>query len=161
MEIVSEDRKWQASFSLLKMPHGGVNLLDDALCPIIMQSMKRDMEIIRTILLNVEADKYQNGERINIPSVSDAVCGYHTALIFDAGLAEGRLLKTQEVIMGAMIYRLTSAGHDFCDGIRQDTIWNKVRKNILKPGASYGLSIAVEYVKILVRQQVFGDVPPG
>ena len=30
-----------------------------------------------------------------------------------------------------MIHRLTSAGHDFCDGIRQDTIWNKAKNTLL------------------------------
>jgi hypothetical protein len=119
--------------------------------------MKRDMEIIRSILLNVEDDKYQYGERVHLDGVSDVVCGHHVALIFDAGLAEGRLLTSSSIgIAGAMIFRLTSAGHDFCDGIRQDTIWNKAREHILKPGASYGLSILVEYVRVQVHKKVFG-----
>jgi len=123
--------------------------------------MKRDMEIIRQILLNVEDDKYAYGERVHLDGVSDRICALHVALIFDAGLAEGRLIQSDSVgIAAAMIFRLTSAGHDFCDGIRQDTIWNKAREHILKPGASYGLSILVEYVKLQVHQRVFG-VPPS
>jgi hypothetical protein len=119
--------------------------------------MKRDMELIRQILLNVEADKYQIGEPIKIDGIAEDVCGMHVALIFDAGLAEGRLVKSSERIAWAMIFRLTSAGHDFCDGIRNDTIWNKAKENILKPGASYGLSILIEYVKVQVHKQVFGS----
>lgn len=119
--------------------------------------MKRDMEIIRSILLNVEADKYPYGGPVHLEGVPDEVCGHHVALLFDAGLAEGRLIKTDmSGIVGASIDRLTSAGHDFCDGIRQDTIWKKAQEHILKPGASYGLSVLVEYVKLQVHQRVFG-----
>jgi hypothetical protein len=123
--------------------------------------MKRDMDIIRKILLNVEADKYQLGEIVRLDGVPDEICGHHAALIFDAGLAEGHLLKSSCIgIAGATIDRLTSAGHDFCDGIRHDTIWNKAKEHIIKPGASYGLSVLVEWVKLEVHQRVFG-VPPS
>ena len=123
--------------------------------------MKRDMDIIRQILLNTEDDKYPYGARVSLDGVPDQTCAYHVALILDAGLAEGRVLKSSSSpYVAAMIDRLTSAGHDFCDGIRQDTIWNKAREHILKPGASYGLSILVEYVKLQVHQRVFG-VPPS
>jgi hypothetical protein len=120
------------------------------------------MDIIRTILLNVEDDKYQHGERVHLDGISDVICGHHVALIFDAGLAEGRLIKSSSIgIAAATIERLTSAGHDFCEGIRQDTIWNKAKEHIIKPGASYGLSILVEWVRVEVRQRVFGTRPTG
>jgi hypothetical protein len=119
--------------------------------------MKRDMEVIRSILLAVEADTFKYGGLVRIPGVPDSICAHHIALIFDAGLAEGRLIKTDSVgIVGGSIDRLTSAGHDFCDGIRQDVIWVKAKEKILKPGASYGLSILIEYVKLQVHQRVFG-----
>jgi hypothetical protein len=122
--------------------------------------MKRDMEIIRQILLNVEDDKYQLGESVRLDGIPDEICGRHVALILDAGLAVGHLHRADgDGIVCADIERLTSAGHDFCDGIRQDTIWNKAKEHILKPGASYGLSVLVEYVKLQVHQRVFG-VPP-
>jgi hypothetical protein len=122
--------------------------------------MKRDMEIIRRILLNAEDDQYMQGKWVTLDGVTNDVCGYHTALIFDAGLAEGRLIQSTSCrYAAAQIYRLTSAGHDFCDGIRHDTIWNRAKKHVIRPGASYGLSILVEYVKLQVHQKVFG-VPP-
>lgn len=97
--------------------------------------MKRDMDIIRQILLNLEDDKYPYGGRVRLDGVPDKACGHHVALIFDAGLAEGRLMTTDaEGIIGASIDRLTSAGHDCCDGIRQDRIWNKAKEHFLKPG---------------------------
>jgi hypothetical protein len=122
--------------------------------------MKRDMEMIRQILLNVEDDKYPYGGRVHLDGVPSEICGYQVALIFDAGLAEGHLIKAGPTgIAAACIDRLTSSGHDFCDGIRIDTIWSKAKADIIKPGASYGLSILVEWVKLEVHRRVFGSPP--
>jgi hypothetical protein len=122
--------------------------------------MKRDMNIIRQILLNVEDDKYPYGGRVNLDGVSDQICGHHVALIFDAGLAEGRLIKSADIgIAAASIDRLTSAGHDFCDGIRRDTIWHKVQERFIKPGASFGFPVVIEFVKLELHRIAF-RVPP-
>lgn len=108
-------------------------------------------------MLNVEDDKYPYGGDVRLDGVDSIICAHHVALILDAGLAEGRLIKTDDVgIVAGQIDRLTSLGHDFCEGIRQDTIWNKVKDKIIKPGAAYTISAVIEYVKISVRQQLFG-----
>src|SRR6266853_1038751 len=115
--------------------------------------MKRDMDIIRQILLNAESDEYPYGARVHLDGVSDETCAYHVALMRDEGLVEAEIIKSgSSPYAAAMIHRLTSTGHGFCDGIRQDTIWNKAKEHILKPGASYGLSVLVEYVKLQVHQ---------
>lgn len=124
--------------------------------------MKRDMDIIRSILINAENDKYPYGARVQLDGVSDEVCAYHVALMQDAGLVDARILKSVgSPHAAAMIHRLTSSGHDFCDGIRNDTIWNKAKEHIIKPGASWGLSVLVEYVKVQVHQKVFGNPATG
>ncbi|MCR6654675.1 MAG: DUF2513 domain-containing protein [Opitutus sp.] len=121
------------------------------------QTMKRDLEIIRTIILNVEADKYQYGDYIRVEGVDPTICAHHVALILDAGLAEGRVIKSVSYgIVHGQIDRLTNSGHDFCEGIRQDTIWTKVRERIIKPGAAYTISAVVEMVRVQVQKQVFG-----
>lgn len=119
--------------------------------------MRRNLEIIRSIMLNVEDDKYPYGASVRIDGLDSIICAHHVALILDAGLAEGRLIKTDEVgIVAGQIDRLTSLGHDFCEGIRQDTIWNKVKEKIIKPGAAYTISAVIEMVKISVQKQVLG-----
>ena len=119
--------------------------------------MKRDLEIIRAIMLNVEADKYPYGSDVRLDGVDPVVCARHVALILDAGLAVGRLIETNSHgIVGGQIDRLTSAGHDFCEGIRHDTIWNHVKERIIKPGAAYTITAVVEMVRVLVQKQVLG-----
>jgi hypothetical protein len=120
--------------------------------------MKRDLEIIRSIMLNVESDKYPFGSMVRLEGIDNAVVGHHVALILDAGLAKGRLFETDSHgIIGGGIDRLTSSGHDFCEGIRQDTIWKKVQDKVIKPGAAYTISAIVEMVKIQIQTQLFGQ----
>lgn len=122
--------------------------------------MKRDFELLRKILLNVEADQYPYGGRVHIEGAADEIVGRHVALLLDAGLVEGRLITTSSHgIVGASIDRLTNSGHDFVDGIKQDTLWQRAKDHLLKPGAEYGLSILVEWVKLQVHQRIFSDTP--
>jgi hypothetical protein len=118
-----------------------------------MAIMKRDMDVIRAIILNVEGDKYPYGGRVNLPGVSEETCAYHVALMIDAGLVEGHVIKSISCPYAAAgIERLTSAGHDFCDGIKHDTIWNKAKGL----AGSLGLPVVVECVKVEARRLVFG-----
>jgi len=122
--------------------------------------MKRDMNIIRKILLNAEDDVYPYGAPVVLDGVDVRTCAYHVALMIDAGLIDGKVTPSNYCpYETARIDRLTNAGHDFADGIRKDTIWNMALEHVIKPGASYGLSVLVEYVKMQVRLQVFGDPP--
>lgn len=119
--------------------------------------MKRDMDIIRKILLNAEDDLYPYGAHVTLEGVPIETCAYHVALMIDAGLVKGHVTETNYCPhVSARIDSLTNAGHDFANGIRKDTIWNMVLENVIKPGASYGLSVLVEYVKTQVRIQVLG-----
>src|SRR5438132_7315770 len=109
--------------------------------------MKRDVNIIRQILLNTEADKYQYGGRVRVDGISDEICARHVALIFDEGLAEGRLIKTNaHGIVGASIDRLTSAGHDFLDAARNDDVWNATKTRIGQAG-SWTLRLVLDILK--------------
>ena len=53
--------------------------------------------------------------------------GYHSYLVVNAGLAEGTNVGTMFDTGGPKwrIRHLTSAGHDFADAARNDTIWHK------------------------------------
>jgi hypothetical protein len=117
--------------------------------------MKRDMELIRTILINAEDDKYPYGGRVEMEGYSEQTCAYHVALMQDAGLVDAEVIRSSETpYAAAMIHRLTSAGHDFCDAIRNDTVWNRARHRIVKHGASAGLSVLIEIAKVEVRHFV-------
>lgn len=113
--------------------------------------MKRDMELIRKILLAVQ-DGNPNSP---IEGYSEDELKYHRALAIEADLVEGSTLKDgtklTEVPAAVVVKKLTWAGHDFIDAIASDSNWQKV-KDFLKDA---GKQITLDTVKVAVAH-LFG-----
>jgi hypothetical protein len=116
--------------------------------------VKRDMELIRLLLLNVEHEEGDNDKPV-IEGYSDQALGHNCALIIEAGLAHGEVLEDERgVPRGAVLLRLTWAGHDFLDSTRDSTTWNNAKNVVLKQGASWTFEMLKEYLKWEVRQRL-------
>ena len=119
--------------------------------------MKRDMDLIRDLLGQVEAID-ADGSYL---SVDDRLAVHQVSLMKDAGLVDANLLEDGNGLYnGANVFRLTWAGHDFLDAVREDTVWNKIKKNVIKPGASWTFAMVLEYAKMEIKQQIFKAQPP-
>jgi len=109
--------------------------------------VKRDMDIIRRLLLRAEAAP--DGQL----SIHDALETYHVRLMIDAGLVDGRI--SEEITTGAprhsYIHALTWAGHDFLDAARDETLWKKAKQHVIKPGASFTFELLKEWLKAEIR----------
>lgn len=93
--------------------------------------MKRDMELIRRILLAVENDELSSTnyhERV-LPGVPEDVYFSHVRLLDEAGLLKAIGMKGDNY---ALYYpdRLTWEGHEFLDSIRNETVWAKVKHRL-------------------------------
>ena len=92
--------------------------------------MKRDADLMRALLLAVEASPhgYIHGNPA-VPGYDDETVAYHAFLMDEAGLVEARITKTlSSPSPTAVIVRLTSAGHDFLDVARDDARWKRAVK---------------------------------
>ena len=119
--------------------------------------MKRDMEMIRLILLEQESGETPP----ELSQYSDKDIIYNYQLMHDAGLIEAEFIKGCDgIAVGANIFRLTWAGHDFLDSTRDSKIWKAAMDHIIKPGASWTFSLLTEWLKQQAHQRVFG-VPPS
>src|SRR5262245_34932957 len=91
--------------------------------------MKRDMELIRMIMLECEAPRVAVApHEIQIEGYGAHKIGYHVWLLGEAGLLV--VAKTTHKTSNgpqAMPVHLTWEGHDFVDAIRDDTVWKSVR----------------------------------
>ena len=118
--------------------------------------MKRDMELIRKVLLAVE-NMQPNSP---IEGYSDEQVKYHRALVIEAGLVKGSILPDSETLSeipaSVVLDKLTWTGHDFVDAIASESNWHKV-KNFLKDA---GKQITIETVKFAVLQ-LFGTGSNG
>lgn len=89
--------------------------------------MKRDIELIRKIILAVEAlPSGTMTESLEIDGYTAEQIGYHSYLLVDAGLAKGLDATTlADTSPMWLILHLTSSGHDFADASRDESTWKK------------------------------------
>jgi hypothetical protein len=91
--------------------------------------MKRDMDLIRAILLEVEKSPSLEGCRIQIPGYSREELYYNAQLAHEGGLIQARFLPGSADFH---VLRLTYEGHEFLDAARNDTLWNKAKEIVIK-----------------------------
>jgi hypothetical protein len=119
--------------------------------------MKRDMDTIRDILLEIESDKQffsiLTEDEAKILEVYDCeivspeqskIIEHHLKLLDDASLIKGLCHRGG----GYNVERLTMKGHNFLDDIRDPKIW-KNTKSIAQKTGSYSISVIMEIAKNL------------
>ncbi len=105
--------------------------------------MKRDFELIKKILLEVEALPNTSGiNEIEIDGFSEEEIAYHVYLLGDAELLETEIHEdTSGTIYSYYIGRLTWQGHEFLDNARNDTTWKKTIAIVKEKGGSVSFNI--------------------
>jgi hypothetical protein len=120
--------------------------------------MKRDMDIIRMILMQQETGQAPP----ELAKYPEDLVVYNVALMKDAGLLVAEIRADHEGSpRGAVIIRLTWAGHDFLDATRNDTVWNTAKEKILRSGASWTFDLLKDCLKALAGQQLAKIGLPG
>lgn len=100
--------------------------------------MKRNLDLIRTILLKIEK---QEIEGFMLSDIIDNECSmqeaqYHIDLLEDAKfiiLGGSSLGKSNDgIFKNYIIIRMTSLGHDYLDSVRDSSIWEKTKEKCSK-----------------------------
>jgi len=100
-------------------------------------NMKRDMDLIRAMLLAIESYPRGFAPKIEIPGYTPEQIGYHAVLLGEAGLAEVIDMTCNESdTPDAIVDRLTWAGHEFLDSALDVRIWNRAKDSIAKIGGA-------------------------
>jgi Hypothetical protein (DUF2513) len=108
--------------------------------------MKRDLDLIRDILLDVE--NWNIPQPLTLGSLeyegkTKQEIGYQLELLEDAGYIDARIIKGPEGITydDAFIVRMTMAGHDYLDSVRSQEVWNKTKTTLEKVGGGAALDL--------------------
>lgn len=98
--------------------------------------MKRDMDLVRQILLTVENhDQGYAPESLLIDGYTEEQIGYHCYLLVQAGLAEGVVNTPLEAPSpSAILLNLTWQGHEFAASAQSPTIWSQAKDVMHKVG---------------------------
>lgn len=102
--------------------------------------MKRDMDLVRKILLKVEMNQSANDiVEVHIDGYSEDQIAYHIAILTEAGLLEN--IHNGRIVPVNITSRLTWAGHDFLDACRDEGRWQEAKKIIEEKvrGASFDI----------------------
>jgi hypothetical protein len=111
--------------------------------------MKRDMDLVREILLKVEEVPFDGRfHDIAVEGRSMDEITYHVMLLQEAGFIEAMDLSSLSGICWKPT-RLTYSGHEFLDAARSDTVWQKAKARTLKSTGTLtleGLKLALPHV---------------
>lgn len=119
--------------------------------------MKRDMDLVRDLLLAIDEDpKYDGKHRLmsNDPSdfgisgYSTEVVGYHLDLLLEAGLIAGQAGTRMPIIS-----KVTWDGHDFLDTIRDPDVWANTKEGAKKAGG-FTLDLLRDLAKGLIKKKI-------
>ena len=122
--------------------------------------MKRDLDLLRDILLHIEEKDLGNRAWIkdwgNLEKVDNKVRTEHIYMLYEAGFIE---VTDASVIgqNGRRFYpkRITMAGHDYLDSVRDPKIWKSTKSKLSKIGGSTTLAI-IQAVAVKVAMVKLG-----
>lgn len=115
--------------------------------------MKRDLELVRNILLAIE-DMSAN-TTLAIPGLARLKCTpeefyYHVKLLMQAGFVDGHDMSS---LSSEAYYPtgLTWDGAEFLDNIRDDTVWNKTKQQAGEKLTSVSMAVISELARAVIK----------
>ena len=120
--------------------------------------MKREMDLIRQILLEVERQPFTGKViELGIEDHSSEEVSYHIMLLQEAGLIEAVNLSSHTNLIWKPV-RLTWQGYEFLEAVKDDARWNRV-KDIMGNAGGYVFEVAKAIAVALLKDQISGLLP--
>jgi hypothetical protein len=107
--------------------------------------MKREMELVRTILLEVEAHPDLTPVTLQAPGYTPDQVAHHVKLLYQAGLIDATE-TTSLSGMSWIVNSLTWHGYEFLDAARNEKVWRKLTEEL----KNRGMSLPFELIQKLV-----------
>ncbi|MBD1396777.1 DUF2513 domain-containing protein [Pontibacter sp. JH31] len=115
--------------------------------------MKRDIDLIRQILLQTEElGSLSRSFELSIEGYNTNETSYHVKILFQAGYLEAEHISCREFEEWNPI-SLTWSGHEFLDAARDNTVWNKAKSRIGDKLPTVGFDMLKSILNIYVKQQ--------
>jgi hypothetical protein len=124
--------------------------------------MKRDLDLIRELLLQLEPRpvpetgiEWLASEACPVTGRSTAEIGYHLSLLEQAGFVDagGPDVGIRQGVSGIAFRGLSWAGHDFLESVRNPDVWNKTRKVTTAVGGMT-VQLLADLAKGFIKRQI-------
>jgi Hypothetical protein (DUF2513) len=110
--------------------------------------MKRDMELIRHLMLEVESQdsdfQYASLQKMGY---TEAQIDYHLQLLIEEGLIDGEVIPlhgSPDISMTIVISKLSWKGHEFLDNARNESVWKETMKTVKEKGGSVAVGVLIQ-----------------
>ena len=114
--------------------------------------MKRDLDLVRKILIAIEDKPNLEPEEITIQEYEFEVVAFHLLILKEAGLVDAVMSEDAAgELIGAFAIRLTWNGFEFLDLARNDTVWNKSKKFLKEKAVSVSVGVLTEVLKSILK----------
>jgi Hypothetical protein (DUF2513) len=133
--------------------------------------MQRDMDLVRELLLKLEAIDHRPGAVLSFGADDPAIAiegrapdviAYHLSLIYEAGFVEtGTQGSGQTMSRQFMFRRLSWSGHEFLDTVRDPEVWRRTKAGMTQAGGwTIGLikDMATAYAKHVAKERLGLDL---
>jgi len=112
--------------------------------------MKRDMDLIRALLLTAEGETSPD-----LSEWTEVQQDEHRALLVEAKLAHGGVaLDGKGNVAAAVLTRLTWEGHEFLASARDETVWNNTKVKLQAFGNNVAWPILTNVLTDLVKKKI-------
>ncbi|GJE52648.1 hypothetical protein GOFOIKOB_5722 [Methylobacterium tardum] len=130
--------------------------------------MKRDMDLVRDLLLHIEGLLGRPGtnyllegwnDDMRLPGWEPEMVNHHLKMLADGGLIE--LCRSQPAGTGVMTMGLSWDGRDFLDTVRDPEVWKRTKEGASKMGGwTFGLlkDLGTAYLKHVAKERLGLDL---
>ena len=118
--------------------------------------MRRDMELIRSILLEMERWPANHANQtVEVHGRTEEEIMYHLGLMHQAGLIHALNVSSREGDAWIPVDILWQ-GHEFLDAARSDTVWLKAKDRVLSTAGTLSLEAMKIALPWALRQLITG-----
>jgi hypothetical protein len=119
--------------------------------------MKRDLDLIRLLLLEIEKrEEAFSSEDLTVNGYDSKQISYHIGLLRDAKFLD---VSSEKQLPNGFktytIWAITFSGHDYLDAVRQSKIWQLVKDTAKQAGASLTVELA-KGLAVQIASQLLG-----
>ena len=117
--------------------------------------MKRDMELVRKMVLAMEDDAGGFVPAFDFDGYSREQIGYHAHLMIQAGPAKGNdVTSTGSQGPEAILTSLTWTGHEFADAARDEPRWKKAMSIVRDKAGSVTIGVLTQLLTGLMKSAI-------
>jgi Hypothetical protein (DUF2513) len=117
--------------------------------------MKRDMELIRALLLAIEALDSQIAFKATLKLKVDSTRKDmidHLKLMIKAGFLDAKPIETQAGTSDIVIKGITNEGHNFLEDARNESIWKETMGLVQEKGGSVAIAVLTQLLSSVAKQ---------